>query len=191
MDAELFMFYKNSLSRDLCKEYSNLFKKRGDDKDELFKLCMERQSIPYLATSIYEGWGVSIDYLKEAYKRYLNGRYTLNALSGGQSYSYQLWCDYRGSMKVKSATTHLLRCTGDAEIQKNTCPYIYISNKSNINIKPQGYNTVFIYLFDESIVNIDNTNEFSNIIIYRYSDNTKVIAGDTMNVKQFDKTLRL
>lgn len=191
MDAELFMFYKNSLSRDLCKEYSDMFKKYLGDKKQMLSLAMQQQSIPYVATSIYEGWGVDIEYLKENYKGYINGRYTAKDCDMVQGYSYELWCDYRASMKVKTDIVHMVQCKCDVNIQQTKCPTIYISNKSNINIKPQGYNTIFIYLFDESIVNIDNTNEFSNIIIYRYSDNTKVIAGDNMNVKQFDKTLRL
>ena len=57
MDNELFMFYRNSLSRNLCREYSDMFKKNLGDKKRMISLAMQQQSIPYVATSIYEGWG--------------------------------------------------------------------------------------------------------------------------------------
>lgn len=193
MDNELFMFYRNSLSRNLCREYSDMFKKNLGDKKRMISLAMQQQSIPYVATSIYEGWGVDIGYLKNNYKGYINGRYSLKDCDMVQGYSYELWCDYKASMKVKTDIVHMVQCECDVNVRQTKCPTIYVSNKSNINLKSQGYNTIIVYLFDDSIINIDNTDSNTNIIVYKYSDNAKVIIGDKNEgkIKKFDKTLRL
>ena len=73
------------------------------------------------------------------------------------------------------------------------CPFFYISNDSDVNISLDGFNYVSIYLFDDSKVTIDDADEDSKVVIYKYSDKAQVELGKycLADVKVFDKILRL
>ena len=73
------------------------------------------------------------------------------------------------------------------------CPFFYISNDSDVNISLDGFNYVSIYLFDNSKVTIDDSDEDSKVVIYKYSDNAQVELGKycLADVKVFNKKLKL
>ena len=60
---EMFLFYRNSLLNNLCNEYSTEWNSNKLNKEGLFNLSMRQQSLPYMATSTFSGWGLSIDYI--------------------------------------------------------------------------------------------------------------------------------
>ena len=193
MNKEIFLFYRDALARNLCREYSNELKKNLEDKKKLFEMSLRQQSIPYFATACYQKWGVEIDFLKKEYKDLINGKYRALNCDGVKEYGYELWCDNSQSLNVNSDVLHAMQCNCEMTIPKTKCPIVYISNRSNIKLKGNGYNSIRIYLFDESTVELDNFDEDSNILIYKYSKDCQVNISDGCNskVKQFDKELRL
>lgn len=193
MGNEMFLFYRNSLARNLCKEYRNEFKKDLDNKESLFKLCLRQQSIPYFATACYQKWGLDIDFLKSEYKDYINGKYIAKDCDKISGYTYGLWCDNNKSININLDIAHLLYCNCTISIPKTKCPTLYISNKSHIKIKGNGFNSIRIYLFDESIVDIELLDANSTALIYKYSNDCNVIIDEKCNckIKQFYKDLKL
>lgn len=192
MDNEMFIFYRNSLIRNLCKDYSKEFKKHIDDKEYLFNLCLRRQSIPFFATACYQKWGLNIDYIKKEYKDFINGSYIAKDCDDVDGYEYGLWCDNTNNIETNLDVFHLMQCICNVVILKTKCPTLYISNKSNISLNLEGYNSIRIYLFDEGVVNINNIDDESNILVYKYSKDCKVITnGNDEKIKQFDKELKL
>ena len=57
-------FKDNAIERNLCSDYIDALRECKSDKLKLFELSLIPQSIPYIATSIYEGWGMDIEYIK-------------------------------------------------------------------------------------------------------------------------------
>ena len=191
----MFFFYRNSLARNLCKEYSREFKNDLDDNDKLFSLCLRQQSIPFFATACYQKWGLSADFLKDKFKDYINGKHTAKDCDGVNGYTYQLWCDSGtgGTINISCDITHIMNNICDIVVPKTKCPVVYVSNRSSIKLISKGYNSVRVYLFDESQLFIDSLDENSNILIYKYSNECNVIIGENCmgNIKQFNKDLRL
>ena len=43
-----------------------------------------------MATSMYEGWGMSVDFLKREFADYINGKHTFNDVDGVDGYTFTL-----------------------------------------------------------------------------------------------------
>lgn len=194
MTDEMFTFYKNAIVRRLCAEWQTDWKKiLGDDK-KLFSFCLMQQSIPYFATAVYEGWGLSEDYLKSHFKDYINGNYTaINCDEVKGHFTYRMYVDYSDEIVCDCHVAHLLDCKGDVVVPQTNCPVIYVSNKSDIRICSGGFNFCSIYLFDESKITLDDTWDNSNFTIYKYSDKCSIIKTDRCKgqIKDFQKQLRI
>lgn len=193
MDKEMFTFYKNALINNLCTDYKKEFKKDLDDKEKLFELCLRQQAIPFFCTYCYNGDGVTIDYITQNYGAYINGNFTAKDCDKVDGYTYQLWCNYSRKIKITSDVTHAMQCHSKIEIEQSKCPTIYVSNKSSVKLSAKGYNTIIIYLFDESKIDITDLDETCSVLVYEYSDNCSVHVKDECKgkVKEFKKTLRL
>jgi hypothetical protein len=78
-------------------------------------------------------------------------------------------------------------------VKATRCPTIYLSNGSDINLVCEGFNSVNIKLFDSSVLTIEDLDESSDVVVYRYSKDAKVELGKYClgRVKVFDKELRL
>lgn len=193
MDKELFSFYKNALVDGLCDEYKSLWQAANNDKEKLVKLAMCQQSIPFVATYCHDGKGLSKEYIKETFKEYING-YVLQDCDGINGYTYGLYVDYKSDISVSDDVLSFMWCNiSSIEIKATKCPILYFSNNSKCSIVTDGYNTVRVYLFDDSEVTLEDIDENSEVVIYRYSDNCKVILGKYClgEIKDHNKKLRL
>ena len=130
-----------------------------------------------------------------AFKDYING-YVLKDCDNIKGYTYSLYVDwdYENDLDVKTDVCSIMWTVGaNIIIPKTKCPTIYISNKSNVHIVGEGFNTINIKIFDESKVTIQDVDENSNIVIYKYSDKAKVETGKYCLIEPriFNKELRL
>ena len=199
MDRDLFMFYKSALegkfTTPLCSEYKSAWRKCGDNKEMLVKLALKQQSIPYLSHACYKELGLTKEYIKEHFKEYING-YTIHDADGVSGYTYGLYVDwdYENDLVVDKDVVGVMWTVGaNIVIPTSKCPTIYLSNKSNVHLVGDGYNTINIKLFDESKVTIDDIDKDSEVIVYKYSDKATVEEGKYCfgKVKVFNKELRL
>ena len=193
MDQEMFMFYRNSLCKNLCREYSDQWKGLLENKVELFRFCLKQQAQPYFATSVYQGWGLTIDFLKKGYADFINGKYIASDCDDIKGFTYGLWCGHDTPVRLTIDVPHFMGCNSIVRVPKTKCPTIYVSNKSKLDIKLGGYSSIRIYLFDESHVNISQVEDCNTVIVYKYSKDCSVTVSDnyTGKIKQFDKELRL
>lgn len=198
MEKELFSFYRNSLlgevsNSPLCKEYQTEWRKCGEDKEALVKLALRRQSLPYFFTACYENLGLSPEYILDTFGDHINENRLHTNVDGIEGYSSQLFVQYDKDFTATADTTALMWCRNiKVEVPITRCPFVYVSNLSDVHISCVGYNSVYVYLFDESKVTIDG-DETCEVIVYKYSDVAMVERGRDCKceVKTFNKMLRL
>lgn len=200
MKDEMFEFKRNALlgnisGQPLCQDYKMALRKCGDDKEMLVKLALRQQASPYFSTACYKELGLTKDYIKENFADYING-HILNDCDGVKGYTYSLYVDwdYVNDLDVKTDVCSVMWTVGaNIIIPQTKCPTLYISNKSNVHIVCEGFNTINIKLFDESKVTVQEVDENSDVIIYKYSDKTSVELGKfcLKEPKVFNKELRL
>jgi hypothetical protein len=190
---EMMFFQKNALLNNLCGEWKNMWKACKNNKEKLVRLSLMQQSIPFFASYCYNGNGLSKDYILGEFKDYINGK-ILQDCDDVKGYSYRLFVGYTDDIRPQADVTHLM--WSDIPIyvvERYKCPILYISNKSTVSLIADGYNYIRVYLFDESELVIEDLDEESTVIVYKYSDKCKVTKGKYClgKVNQFEKTLRL
>ena len=195
MDKEYFDFVKDAYTSGLCEEYKTEIKNCHEDKLKLMRLAMRQQSIPYMATKLYNGV-VSKEYMLQAYGGYLNG-FILKDCDNVEGYTYAWYMDYDydNDLMIETDVSHISFTVGaSVVVPKTKCPTIYISNKSNIHLVCDGYNTAKIYLFDKSIVTVEELGHDSSLLVYKYSDESEITRGKYClgnNIRVFNKKLKI
>lgn len=195
----MFLFYKAALSGEistpLCSKYKSAWRKCGDDKEMLMRLALSQQAQPFVATHAYMQNGITKDYVKTQFKDYING-YTFMNCDGVDGYSYGLYVDWdKENDLVADKDVVGIMWTKEVNIiiPQTKCTTIYVSNRSNVHLVGDGYNSIRIYLFDESFINLDDFDEESSILVYKYSKDARVEIGKYClgKVKVFDKELKI
>lgn len=194
MAQDLFNYYKHSLSNGLCSEYKDRWRACHDNKEQLVKLVMAQQSLPHFIYYCYNGMGVSKEYMQETFGDYINGNAVINDADGVDGYTYSLYVGFKGYFKASVDVLSLMWCNNtNVTIETSKCPVIYVGCGSHVHLSLDGYNYPHIYLFDNSKVTIDDTDEDSKVVIYKYSDKAQVELGKycLADVKVFNKKLKL
>ncbi len=195
----MFNFQRNALlgkisAEPLCAQYKTAWRTCGDDKDALVRLVLKQQAIPYFNHACYHGVGLSKSYVLSAFSEYINGKKTYEDIEGVSGYTYQIYADYNEQLLVSADVTSIMWSNSlEAVIPKTKCPRIYVSNSSDVHITLDGYNSPAIYLFDNSKVTIEDGDEESQVLVYKYSKEATVELGKYCfaNVRVFDKKLKL
>lgn len=196
MANDMFRYYKESLVNNLCDEYKGYWRKSMNNKGELMKLALQQQALPHIMTYSYNGNGLSKEYIKAEFGEFLNGRHAFFDVDGVKGYTYSMFVDLnRTASFVNEDVNAYLYCNGlSVTIQECKCPILYIGCKSKVSVFCEGYNNVQVYLFDESIIDIQEADDSCSMTIFKYSDKCKVNIGEyclSKKIRQFDKELRL
>lgn len=195
----MFSFYKSALqgvlTNPLCAEYRNEWRACGEDKEKLVKLALRQQSLPYFITHCQQGKGLSKEYLISEFGDYINEKRLISDADGVAGYTYSLFVGYNGICKPNSDVSAFMWCDcATLDVETTKCPIIYVGCNTELHITCNGYNSVRIYLFDNSRLVIDDADETCSFVIYKYSDESDVDAGRyclTNNLKAFRKELKL
>lgn len=196
---ELLEFKKNAIlgnisGQPLCEEYKAALRKCGDNKEMLVRLALMQQCTPYLSHACYEGMGLTKEYILNNFGELINGKRTFENVEGVDGYTYQLYVGYDKDFDIIADVTSIMWCNNiQIAVKATRCPTLYISNRSNVHLSLDGYNCPHIYLFDNSKVTIDDADEDSKVVIYKYSDKAQVELDKycLANVRVFNKELRL
>ena len=194
MAQDLFNYYKHALSNGLCSEYKGRWRACHDNKEQLVKLVMAQQSLPHFIHYCYNGMGLSKEYIQETFGDYINGNAVINDADGVDGYTYSLYVGFKGDFKAAVDVLSLMWCNNtNVTVETSKCPVIYVGCGSHVYLSLDGYNCPHIYLFDDSKVTIDDTDEDSKVVIYKYSDKAQVELGKycLADVKVFNKKLKL
>lgn len=199
MKDEMFDFKRNALlgnisGEPLCEHYKQAWRLCGNDKEMLVKLALMQQSSPYFSHACYRKLGLSKEYILNNFGELINGKRTFENVEGVDGYTYQLYVGYDKDFDIISDVTSMMWCNNiQIAVKATRCPVIYISNRSNVHLIGDGYNSINIKLFDESKVTIEDLDENSEVIVYKYSDKATVKEGKYCfgKVKVFNKELRL
>lgn len=199
MDNEMTFFYKMALlgsatQQPLCKEYKNEWRSCGDDKKKLLKFALRQQCLPFLFTYSYKDMGLSKDYLTSEYKDLINGAYTVENSDGVEGYTYELFVECNRLITQNKDVSAFMYCdSAVVEVEKTKCGSLFVGCGSDLNISLCGFNSIRIYLYDESKVTIDSGDKESDVTVYKYSKDAKVEVGMycLSSVRVFEKDLRL
>lgn len=193
MAQDLFNYYKHALSNGLCSEYKGRWRACHDNKEQLVKLVMAQQCLPHFIHYCYNGMGLSKEYIQETFGDYINGHAVINDADGVDGYTYSLYVGFKGVFKADVDVLALMWSNTSCTVNVTKSPVIYIGCCSHIHLSLDGYNCPHIYLFDDSKVTIDDADEDSKVVIYKYSDKAQVEIGKYClgKVKEFRKDLRL
>lgn len=178
----------------LCAQYKAAWRSCEDDKEKMVSLVMQQQAIPFFCHACHNNLGLTKEYILENFGDYINGNRTLNDVEGVNGYTYQLYVAFEHDFKAVADVTSLMWCSSpQIEIEASKCPLFYVSNNSDVHFLLNGYNSIRIYLFDDSRVTIDDADETCDVVVYSYSNTAEVIVGKYCfgKVKIFNKTLRL
>lgn len=167
-------FKQNAIDKNLCVEYALKWAKIKD-KESLFALACVPQSCGYIARSIYEGWGVSIDYIINEFGDYINGKYVVNNLDGVKDATGAMYIKYNGKIDTPLCDiTQFIGCEGTyIHIADGSAVTLHISNSSDIKLSLGNCN-VRIYLYDESTVDLGDISKDTKVSIAHYG-NGKVL----------------
>jgi hypothetical protein len=200
MEDEMLKFKKNALlgnisAEPICQAYKQAWRLCGDDNEMLVRLALNQQSQPYLSHACYKELGLTKEYIKKEFAGYING-YTIHDADEVHGYTYGLYVDwnYENDLVVDKDVVGVMWTVGaNVVIPTSKCPTIYLSNRSNVHIVGEGFNTVNIKLFDESKITIEDIDKDSEVIVYKYSNKATVEEGKYCfgKVKVFDKQLKL
>lgn len=197
----MFEFYRNALqgriTDPLCADYKNDWRKRGEDRQALIDFVLRQQSIPYFLCHCNAGFGLSKEYLMDAFRDYINGNYATIDADGveGGNYKSELYVGFEG---VLSLSADVICCMWsnihETEITPAKATKIYVGCHSDVHITCNGYNSIIVMLFDDSKIWVDRLDKESTITIYRYSDKASIEIGADCainKVRTFDKEIRL
>ena len=194
MDNEMFGFYRNALRNSLCKEYKDEWRACGDDKKKLVALAVRQQSLPFLITYCNNGTGLNKEYLKRSFSSYINQPGRIRDADGVKGYKYSLFVDYNKDVIIIDDVSAFMWCKiNNLNVPQTKAVTIYCGCDSKVHLNCDGYNSVFIYLFDTSRVILDDVDENSTVTIYKYSETCGVLEGKYClgKIKQHQKQLRL
>lgn len=190
---DLLNYRKNAINDGLCEEWNKKWSACRNDKDKLMRLALMQQSIPHVFTYAYQGKGLSKEYLLEDFKDYINGRVFYDC-DNVQGYTYQLNVDLKHDWTITTDVSAFMYCEDRiVTIPQCKCPTIYVGCTSDIHLALDGFNSVRVHLYDDSRLVVEDADEESNVIVYRYSDDARVECGkyNLGDVREFKKDLRL
>ena len=199
MDNVMMTFYKSALlgvasNKPLCDEYKSEWRACGEDKKKLLTFSLRQQCIPFVMLYSYEGYGLSKEYLKKEYKNLINGLYTAKDADMVKGYTYTLCVDYNDVYEQNSDVASYMYCNNTFVVIKETkCPQLFVGCNSHLRLSLEGFNSIKVHLYDDSDVVIDDLDENSDVVVYKYSNNCCVAKGKYCfgKVKEFSKELRL
>lgn len=191
---DLIFYRRNAILANLCDEWNKKWSACHDDKEKLMRLVLSSQAAPHFATFCYNGAGLSKEYCLREFGSYLNGRTFANC-DEVEGFTYAMYISPSEAKEIGVDVAQILWSNPmEVIIPQTKCNRLYISNKSSVHITLEGYNTVQVYLFDESELIIDDADDTCEVVVYKYSDKSKVERGTfciSPKVKIFNKTLKL
>lgn len=191
MEKELFNYYKNALTDNLCQEYKGYWQAAGEDGNKLLKLALSQQAIPHWMTYAYQGKGVTKDYILQKWGNFVR----IDDADNVKGYTYALYTAFEGICTPSDDVSAFVWSTiPQVTINATKCPILYVGCNSDLTITLEGYNNLIVYLFDESVIRIEDADPTSSIYVYKYSRNARVEKGKYCicdKFKVFEKDLRL
>ena len=193
MENELLTFRRNALLANICKEWDSKWRACNDDAEKLVRLALMQQSIPYVITFCNDGRGLSKEYVLNVFGNEINTKQHLNCDDVRGPFLYSLHVTDE-NVNLTSDVAAFMWCNDIiVNVGLTKCPVIYMGCNSSIHLSCEGYNSCIVYMFDTSKLYVDFLDVESELLVYKYSSNCKVIKDNFCFGKMTEhiKTLRL
>ena len=195
---EMLRFRKNALLNGLCKEWATMWSGCHGNVEKLVRLGLMQQSLPFFITYCNEGKGLSKKYILEHWRDEINGKVHYNCdVDKDTPYlvTHALWVGWRKDLALCNDINALMWCSSNKEVYLPTGKggNLYLGCGSRIRMRCGGFNSMRVYLFDRSEVEVTRCPSGCDITIYKYSPSAKVTIDESClgKVKAFDKELKL
>lgn len=169
-------FFKNeAFNRNLCSQYVDLWAS-AKNKQMLYNLSMRYNSIRYIALSIYEGWGVSLDYILSEFKDYINGKEvaTIYLDDNLQADGLMYVCLNDTSIDMNVDVVNIIKCNNLTINTNRYATQLHINNDSHCKLNIASDGNIMIYLYDTSTIDLGKLRKGQRVFIYDYRhDKTK------------------
>lgn len=188
---DLEYFKTQAEEKKICLDYALLWAKCGNNRNKLFELAMYGDSIVYVATSTYDNWGMSYDFILNYFNDYINSEIPFYYIEEkdleGLSYQWKLQENNKHD-ELTANITHLCNCKGSEFIVGTDIAELYITNDSDVVLDFKEDCRFNIYLLNNSKVTLNNLGDGSKITIYDYNSTNTIVRGENskgvMSIKQ-------
>lgn len=193
---DLDRYYKEALLDGLCGEYKGRWASCHGDKEKLVRLVMAQQSLPHFISYCHQGRGLGKEFILEEFKNFINGKYTGIDVDGVEgNYKTSLNVAENAIFKLSDDVSAFMWSTiPSLQIEGCKATKLYVGCSSEVHLVCDGYNSVTVMLFDDSVLYLDDVDEESSVTVYKYSDESRVEIGRfclSQKVHQFRKELKL
>lgn len=126
----------------VCDRYSQRLSQAGSKK-QFIDLALEVAAAPYFCRSVAKGWGLKADYIKEAFRPFLNGRYRRQ----NEGYTAAMYCG-ADEITASSTLTIIIGCHGTITADR-ICELHLVDSECNII----GIGRPKVYLYNSIVTN--------------------------------------
>jgi len=174
---ETFDFYKGALTRNLSSFFRKEWTSAMGDKDALFDISLSKEAMPYMATAIYEGWGPTMAQVESGFPEQVNGGRVLESDLGNGLPTIRAAAYFEKTFhgeELEFSRTAFYGCGGEVSVKPYGCNDLHVSNGSSMKLYMGESSVVWIYVYDESSIDIATIPESSKAFVIRYSDRCTV-----------------
>ena len=144
MDDVMNEFLRNAKRLGLCKEYTDKWT-AAKSKKQLMDVALDANGLSYVATAVSKGYGLTPEYICEAFEPFNNGKY----ICRHDGYTSALYCSCGGAgdLSAFDATTTaalVIGFIGTITIPKNRICELHLVN-CKCYIKGEGWANVYVY----------------------------------------------
>jgi len=137
---ELLEYKCNAKRLGICEPYLKRWNE-ATSKEDLMNIALDINGVDFLAISTAEGWGLPVDYIKQNFGNYINGKWQRQ----GRGYTSELYVGYKASITQRSTITLLIGCNCKFYTPKYHVCSLFVSGKSHVTVCGRGKCTVTTY----------------------------------------------
>ena len=137
---DLLKFKRNAVMLGLCGEYKSRWDS-AKSKQDLMDIALDANGVEMLCDAAAFGWGMDIQYMKNAFSEYINGNWKRKK----DGYTSCLYVLHDGVIEQECTITAIISCNGEFHVPKGKACKLYVSGDSNINVTGEGDCYVYLY----------------------------------------------
>jgi hypothetical protein len=120
---------------------------KAKSKKQLFDLACNIRGLQYIAESIYNGWGLTSNYIEKEFGQFLNGRCVFDK----DGYTSAIYCR---TNDFENEFTVVLVIDSHCEIEVNRLCEIYLCNSA---VKITGTSNCVVYAYNSEVTNLSDS----------------------------------
>lgn len=142
---------RRAVQMGLCGEYTDAWNKAKNSND-LVRIAADINGADFICAGVAKGWGMSPDFIADNFPDDINR--VLRTWSN--KYLSALFVKFSGNINVDVTVLTIISSNATVQINEHAVTRIFVSGNCSLNIRNGG--NIMVYCYDNSVVNIENTN---------------------------------